>query len=305
MNRKLTIMLALLLVVSISNILGQINILSGPINGSYNRFADDIVKVMAEKEGIEVVNMPTQGSAANFKFLIDPETKAQVAFIQSDYFSLLKAKDLVENTHKTGSIKVIMPLAKEQIHLFTRKSNNITRLQDLDNQRLGVGTDDQSSSFTAEIIRKRSKVNWYPNKLNYDKMLKKIYSGNLEAGLIVGSAPLAMLDIDPQIMVDELVLIDLNDFNGWAENYENDVIKADEYPWLDKDIETFSLRTLLIVNMDKISGDEEKTIEAIKAGIAKNIEYLKAEGHPRWSTVKVTQEATPAQLPAAAPSTQQ
>ncbi|TRX70336.1 TAXI family TRAP transporter solute-binding subunit [Carboxylicivirga sp. M1479] len=305
MNRKLTIMLALLLVVSISNILGQINILSGPINGSYNRFADDIVKVMAEKEGIEVVNMPTQGSAANFKFLIDPETKAQVAFIQSDYFSLLKAKDLVENTHKTGSIKVIMPLAKEQIHLFTRKSNNITRLQDLDNQRLGVGTDDQSSSFTAEIIRKRSKVNWYPNKLNYDKMLKKIYSGNLEAGLIVGSAPLAMLDIDPQIMVDELVLIDLNDFNGWAENYENDVIKADEYPWLDKDIETFSLRTLLIVNMDKISGDEEKTIEAIKAGIAKNIEYLKADGHPRWSTVKVTQEATPAQLPAAAPSTQQ
>ncbi|MBK3517604.1 TAXI family TRAP transporter solute-binding subunit [Carboxylicivirga marina] len=292
MNTKFSYLLTLLVVFSINSALAQFTIFSGPLHGSYNKFADDIVKIVGEKEGIELINQPTHGSAANFRYLIDPDNEAKMVFIQSDYFSLMQAQDLVYNTHKTGALKIVMPLAKEQIHIFTKKSTGIKTLEDLKDKRLAVGTDDQSSSFTAEIIRKRSKVEWFTNKVNYDQMLKRIASGNVEAGIMVGSSPLEMLQINPQVMVDGLVLLQLRDFNGWAKSYENDVIKAGEYEWLEKDIDTFSLRTLLIVNEDKLTEEDKKVVEAIEAGIAKNIAILQKEGHPKWSTVEIESGAS-------------
>ena len=50
----------------------QMIILSGPEKGSYNRFVKDIVSVLGEKNGIKLINLPTGGSAFNFKELADP-----------------------------------------------------------------------------------------------------------------------------------------------------------------------------------------------------------------------------------------
>jgi len=246
-----------------------------------------MVKVLGDKEGIKLINKSTDGSAASFEQLIDPAKEGKMAFIQSDYFGIKKAEDLMNNTHKTDSIIVLMPMAKEQMHIFTRKSNGITKLEDLNQKRLAVGTKDQSTFYTAQIIQKRSKIDWYANELNYSDMLRKVASGNIEAAFIIGSSPLQLLDIDPQIMVDEIVLVEITDFNGWAEEYERDVISAGEYRWLDKDIPTFSIRSLLLVNRNKLTDADKKTIENIKTGIATNIEYLKEVGHPKWNTVEI------------------
>lgn len=287
MTKKLSLLLILLVIVSANNSFGQIIILSGPSNGSYHQFADDIVKVLGEKEGIKLVNKSTEGSASNIEQLLDPNKEGQMAFVQSDYFGLKKAEDLMNDTHKTESVKVFMPMAKEQMHIFTLKSSGITKMEDLNNTRIAVGTKDQSTFYTTQIIQKRSKIEWFANDINYTDMVRKVMTGSIESAFIIGTAPLPLLDIDPQIMVDNLVLVELTDFNGWAKEYEKDVISADTYPWLDINVPTFSLRTLLVVNMDKLSEADKNTIDKMKASIATHLPYLKEVGYPRWNTVKV------------------
>jgi uncharacterized protein len=263
----------------------QMTILSGPEKGSYNQFVGDMVNVLGEKNNIKLKNQTTGGSAQNFITLTNPSSSDKMALIQSDYLNLMIAEDKLNNTNKTGSLRVVMPLAAEEIHLIAKKSSGFTNLTDLEKRKVGVGTKDQGSYATGKMIKERSKVEWYAYEVGFNDMLKKISSGYIEAGLIVGSAPVSMLDIDPQVMVDGISLLTLTDFNGWARFYENDTIHSSDYKWLNHDVPTFSVRTLLVVNDAKLTANDKRTVDAIKAGIAQNLGYLKANGHPKWNTV--------------------
>ena len=56
----------------------QMIILSGPEKGSYNRFVNDIVTVLGEKNGISLLNRTTGGSAYNFKELTNPSSATKL-----------------------------------------------------------------------------------------------------------------------------------------------------------------------------------------------------------------------------------
>jgi len=269
---------------------GQMIILSGPEKGSYNRFARDIVTVLGEKNGIKLINLPTGGSAYNFKKISDPNSADIIALIQSDYLNLMEAEDKVNNTNKTGSLKVVLELAKEEIQIVAKKSSGLNRLQDLDKKKVAIGNEDQGSYATGKIIKDRSKVNWTSYYANLDLMLKQLSAGSIDAGLIVGSAPVNILDIDPQVLTDGITMLELDDFNGWAQYYENDTVYRNEYKWLDKDIPTFSVRTLLIVNESKLTSADKQTVAAIKSGIIQNLELLRKQGHPKWKEVIIPDE---------------
>jgi len=263
----------------------QITILSGPEKGSYYRFVSDISAVLGEKKGIKIINKPTAGSAYNFKVLTNPSSNDKFALIQSDYLNLMIAEDKFNNTNKTGSLKVVLELATEEIHIIAKKSSGLIKLQDLNKKKLGIGNEEQGSSATAKLMKDRSKIGWYTYNISFEEMLKKISAGSIDAGLIVGSAPLNMLDIDPQVMVGGIALLELTDFNGWAKYYENDTIYKGDYKWLDKDVPTFGVRTLLIANESKMTNADKQAMASIKSGVFLNLDLLKKQGHPKWKTV--------------------
>jgi len=272
-------------------VFSQMVILSGPEKGSYNRFVNDMVSVLGEKSRINLVNRPSGGSGYNFKELIDPSSGYKVALIQSDYLNLMKAEDNLNNTNKTGSIKVVLPLAREEIQMITKKSSGLNKLQDLEKKKVAVGNEDQGSFATGKTIRDRSKVNWSSYYVGFNQLLKELSTGTVDAGLIVGSAPMDMLDIDPQVMTDGIRMLELDDFNGWAKFYENDTVYRSEYKWLDKDIPTFAVRTLLVVNESKLTNAEKQTVSAIKSGIIQNLDILRSKGHPKWKEVIIPDES--------------
>jgi uncharacterized protein len=271
-------------------VFSQMIILSGPEKGSYNRFVKDMVKVLSEKEGITLLNRTTGGSGSNFKEISDPSSPIKIGLVQSDYLNLMQAEDKLNNTNKTGSIKVVLQLAEEEIQIVAKKSSGFRGLRDMEKKKVGIGTEDQGSYATGKIINERSKVNWTSYYVPLDKVLKEISSGNIDAGLIVGSAPVNILDLDPQIMVDGITILELDDFDGWAKYYENDTVYLKDYKWLDKDVPTFGVRTLLIVNEAKLSGKEQQAVAAIKSGIIKNLDILRKQGHPKWKDVIVPDE---------------
>ena len=265
-------------------------ILSGPEKGSYNSFASDIVKILGDKNGIKLLNKPTGGSGYNFKELTDPRSSFKIAFIQSDYLKLMQAEDRLNNTNKTGSIKEVLQLATEEIQFVAKKSSGLNKLQDLDKKKVAVGTEDQGSFATGKIIKERSKIGWDTYYVGYDQLLKDLVAGNIDAFLVVGSAPVSLLEIDPQVMIDGGTLLQLDDFNGWAKYYENDTIKKSDYKWLERDVPTFGVRTLLIVNESKLTESEKQTVASIKSGIIQNLDLLRKNGHPKWKEVIVPDE---------------
>ena len=289
MNFRKGFLLIILFVFSVGQVFCQMIILSGPEKGSYSRFADDISAILGENN-ISLENQTTGGSASNFKLLTDPKTKYKIALIQSDYLNLMKAEDNINDTDKAGSLKVVMQLATEQIHLVAKISSGFTNLQDLDAKRVGIGNKEQGGFATGKIIKERSQIGWTAVYIGFDEMLSRLSKGSIDAGLVVGSAPLEMLDIDPQVMIDEITLLELDDFNGWAKHYENDTIYPDDYKWLDKNIPTFGVRTLLVVNESKLTSEDQQTVSVIKSSIVQNLDQLRSQGHPKWSTVIIPDE---------------
>jgi uncharacterized protein len=269
----------------------QIIMLSGPEKGTYSRFVNDMVGVLGEKNGIKILNKTTGGSSNNFKELTNPSSAYKIGLIQSDYLSQMEAEDKLNNTHKTDSLKVVISLAPEEIHIVAKKSSGLNKLQDLDKKKVAIGNEDQGSLATGKIIRERSKVNWVTCYVSFDQMLKQLSSGIIDAFLLVGSAPLNIIDIDPRIMIDGGTLVEVNDLNGWAKYYENDTIYRSDYKWLDRDIPTFGVRTLLIVNNSKLRGADRQTVAAIKSGIIQNLDLLKQRGHPKWKKVIIPDDA--------------
>ncbi len=270
----------------------QLTILSGPEQGSYHRFGEDIVSVTGPEPGNTFVNEVTAGAAYNFDQLIDPESPYKIALIQSDYLYYMQALDNRDNSEKSKPIKVVLPLANEEIHIVTKASSGLTKLQDLGNLKNGdqkinvaIGTQDQGTYATANLIKDRSQIYWASRNIHFDDVMHELFMDRIDAFFMVGSAPLQKLDVNPQALIEEIALIELEDFNDWAKYYDNDTIYTTDYKWLEKDVPTFSVKTLLVVNESKLTDADKQSINQLKRSIMNSIDKLKTTGHPKWKEV--------------------
>jgi len=272
MKAKITFLVLSFVIFSFSSSKAQLSILSGPNQGSYYKFIGDLENVLFSDSIKLVINTETDGAAFNFEKLVDPNSPFKLALTQSDFLYTKKALDMLNNSEKTKNIKVVLPLANEEIHLVTLQGSGISGLKDLNDKMVAIGTQYQGTYATSNIIRDHSRVNWTSKNTAFENALGELGRKEIDAFFIVGSAPLEKINIIPQVIVDGLALVPLRDFNDWAKYYHNDTIRAGEYKWLEKDIPTFGVKTLIIVNEAKLSDKDRKNIELIIRGIRTNLD---------------------------------
>ncbi len=281
MKIKNYLVLFAVILFSSSYTFAQLTILSGPKQASYFQFVEDISKVLNG----DVINRASSGAAYNYSQLVDPKSPVKIAMMQSDYLYYAQMMDNRRNTNTTNSLKVILPLAHEEIHIVTKKVSNLHKLQDLDSLIVAIGTKDQGTYATANVIKDRSGITWKSRNIHFAEALKEFLMDRVNAFMIVGSAPIDKLDLNPQAMVEEIALVELDDFNDWAKYYNNDTIYAEDYKWLEKDVPTFCVRNVLIVNEAKLTDADKAAITKMVIGIKNNYDVLKAEGHPKWKEI--------------------
>lgn len=285
MKAKITILILLVAGITMPHVYGQITVLSGPKQASYFHFVDDMARVLNTDSETLVVNKETSGAAFNYDQLVNPKTPYKVALIQSDYLYYMQAMDMVNNTEKSSVLKVVLPLANEEIHVVSKKSLNIHKLQDLDSMTVAIGTKDQGTYATANLIKDRSKVYWKSRNIHFVDALKELAMDRIHAFMIVGSAPIEKLNINTTVLRDEPVIVELDNFNGWAKDYIVDTIYAKDYRWLNEDVPAYSVRTLMIVNEAKLNETEKAQVKQLMNGILNKYDVLKHEGHPKWKEV--------------------
>lgn len=285
MKAKFITFLVAISIFSITDVIGQITILSGPEQGSYSKFVNDIKTVLANEEDKQIINQNTGGSAYNYEQLVDPNSKAKYALLQSDYLFYAQSIDFMENTEKSKNIKVVLPLANEEIHLVTRKSTGLTKLDELEKRVIAIGDKNEGTYATASLIKSKSGIFWSSRNIPFDQSFKELQMHKLDGFFFVGSAPVEKLNVNPQVMVVELGLIELQNVNGWAKYYMPDTIYASDYKWLEVDVPTYAVRTVLVVNEAKLTKEDRVALSRLISGIQNQFDILKATGHPKWKEV--------------------
>jgi TRAP transporter TAXI family solute receptor len=270
-----------------SVVFGQMTILSGSKQATQYRFAEDIAKIVGPSLDFKIVNQDTKGSSDNFNLLIDRNNFYKLAIIQADYLYYMQTHDMILNTEKTKNLKILVPLGHEQIHLVTKASKGYKGLKDLDKKVVAIGSSDQGTYTTANLIKDRSRVFWSSRNIHFDDCLSALNTDKIDAFFIVSSAPVAKLDLNPQTMVDELVLVPLEDFSEWAKYYIPDTIQNTDYRWLEQNVPTFSVGAVLVVNESKLSAGDHDNIMKLKTAIQSKYEDLTKSGHPTWKQVNL------------------
>lgn len=172
----------------------HIVIATGGGDGDYETYAKlyrDIIK----EDGVELRIRPTNGVWENLKFLQDPHSDVDVAFVEDGFGSAEKFPDV----SSLGSIYY------DPIWIFYRSKNTITRFSQLAKMRLGLGRAGGGNHTIAKRILKSSGVDEKNStfvNLPPDEQASALRAGKLDAAFFLATPedPLIKSMIkDPQL----------------------------------------------------------------------------------------------------------
>ncbi len=216
-----------------------------------------------------------------------------IGFVQYDILRNEFLNEINARIKRTDELKLLMPMGKEQIHIIVRKDSEIDTIGDLKNKKVGVGNSLQGTNYTAGILREALGIDWNPRPIDLEHSIKSFVNGRLDAIIFVGAAPVDIFTIFRKYQIaDQVKLLSIPDNDALKKFYgERTVIPASSYQWLDRDIKTYSVRTMLVAS-GNFNTSEEEMLNRFMKTISTNIETLRnnEKYHPGWEQVSLTQD---------------
>jgi len=251
-------------------------IATGPNDGSYFQIAQDIKKVAA-KENIDLQVMPTKGSVENIQLL--GAGKIDMAIVQldamrfvSDILKIQKGLDLFD------SIKVVLNLYPEEIHVLTNKSDIQTFYQ-LDGKRISVGTQGGGTAITTAVLLTVYDIKAVVSFDSFDDAMKKLANGDLDAVMFVGGAPVPFIGkLDSKV---HFVRLPANP--ALEEIYIRTTLGKLQYSWAEGETETYGVPAS-IMTVDKRDANYAAEMQKLVLAILNSADDLRVNGHPKWKS---------------------
>lgn len=276
----------------------QIQVLSGIEHGTYFKIAKEMNKYLPEqnitKDGDSISKSfldvrATQGSNLNFDLIVDENHPAKAAIVQLDLLLLKKTDDMINNTKLTDDILVLMPLIMEDIHLVTKKGSPINNVKSLEGMTVGIGTATEGTYSTAMYIQNTSKVTWNNRNISSQDAMKALLLDKIDAFFMVAGAPVPMLAGNPVNSPLKLRLAEVENIEAWAEYYTPLTLTPGDYRFLESNVNTFSVPSVVIVNKKKLTEEDIVLLKEWRSAIINNIDNLKGYGHKSWQTADPSQ----------------
>jgi uncharacterized protein len=254
-----------------------LTIATGTPEGTYYQIAQDI-KQIAEKEGIPVEIIQTNGSFDNINLL--GLEKVDLAILQLDVLKVTSdAMQAKAGFNVLKEIKVILNLYFEEIHVIT-KNDGIRSLSQLEGKKVAVGPDRSGSALTAEVLLTAYDLRVEKFFDAPNDALQKLERGELDALIFVGGAPVPAFEkLDPSF---RFVRLPSNPI--LEQLYQRKKIDKGVYPWAGE-VETFAVPSA-IMTRDRRDSEYVTLIQRLLLTILSNKEKLDAIGHPKWKTAQ-------------------
>jgi uncharacterized protein len=254
-----------------------LTIATGTPEGTYYQIAQDI-KQIAEKEGIPVEIIQTNGSFDNINLL--GLEKVDLAILQLDVLKVTSdAMQAKAGFNVLKEIKVILNLYFEEIHVIT-KNDGIRSLSQLEGKKVAVGPERSGSALTPEVLLTAYDLRVEKFFDAPNDALQKLERGELDALIFVGGAPVPAFEkLDPSFRFVRLPS------NPILERlYQRKKIDKGVYPWAGE-VETFAVPSA-IMTRDRRDSEYVTLIQRLLLTILSNKEKLDAIGHPKWKTAQ-------------------
>ena len=227
--------------------------------------------------------MTSDGSYYNF--LKINKSNVDITFLQYDVILYEDLKDLKRKFQKTENIRILLSLGVEEIHLITKADNErINSLKDLKKKDVGIGSTMQGTNVTAKFIKEKTGIKWFDVEIPFDKAFRALMNDDIDAFFFVGAAPVSSLNRLSPTLKDQIKLVPIV-HEDLKDTYEQATISADTYSWVEKEVKTYGVRSVLCVSIDKETPKDVEMINAFLTAIKNNLNKLQAEGHPAWKVV--------------------
>ena len=164
---------------------GTVGVITGMEGGTYARTGADLT--ILDDGTLRVLPMLGKGSLQDLSDILYLKG-VDVGFVQSDALAYAKQHGMFPTL--TQSIRYIAKLYDEEVHVLARK--DITRLEDLNGQRVNVDVTGSGSAMTAEILLDALGIK---AKVEHEKQvtgLQELKHGDIAAMIHVGGAPIPL-----------------------------------------------------------------------------------------------------------------
>lgn len=264
---------------------GVVGVITGMEGGTYARTGADLT--ILDDDTLRVLPTLGKGSLQNLADILYLRG-VDIGFVQADALTYAKQHNLFPGL--TQNIRYISKLYDEEVHVLARK--DITRLQDLNGQRINVDVSGSGSAMTAEILLDaygvKAKVEHQPQVTG----LQELKHGDIAAIIHVGGAPIPLFaDVTADSGIHFLPLA-LNP--TLAQTYLPDRFTHDVYPLLvpaDAPVPTIAIGDVMAVyGWTPRSPRYSAVVRFVDAFFSKFDQFQKPPRHPKWREVNLTAE---------------
>ena len=255
----------------------ELRLMTGSEQGTYYQIGQETSKA-TDRTGIHLQVLPSQGSWENIVALYNGDT--EFAILQVDAF-MQAAKNLYRNTAVKidEEIRVVMPLYREEIHVIKALGREL----DFVNQEsflVGCGKENSGSCLTAAVLEdvygKQFKYLWS----DYETAFANLKRGALDLVIITAGKPYPLL-----VEQSGLEIVSLPRFEKVTEFYSRAKLGPQDYPWMEGEVDTYSVRSVLATMIQEEEGLANDLVGSVHFALRVNEAELKKSGHSKWDEV--------------------
>jgi TRAP transporter TAXI family solute receptor len=264
---------------------GTVGVITGMEGGTYARTGADLT--ILDSGNLRVLPTLGKGSLQNLSDILYLRG-IDVGFVQSDALTYAQQHNMFPGLRQ--NIRYIAKLYDEEIHILARK--DITKLEDLNGQRVNADVEGSGSAMTAEIVLDALGIK---AKVEHAKQVDGIHElehGDIAAIIHVAGAPIPLLSQVPADSGLHFLTVPLTP--ALAQTYLPDRLTHDNYPALipaDAPVQTVAVGDVLAVfGWAPHSERYNKVSRFVDAFFSRFDEFQQPPRHPKWREVNLTAE---------------
>lgn len=250
--------------------------ITGSNNGTYIQMGKDISSIL-KKYNADLEVIPSKGSVENLDALTGKNEKlrAKWAIVQKDaleYYNFLHFAKTGKELNQ--SVKTLLPLYNEHIHIFTKKGKKIN-FKKGSIFTVGVPSKISGSAITARLLERSYGISFKYRYVDYKTGFKYLQDDKIDIYIDVIS--LGTKKYQNLVGID---LVNLPQNKTMDKRYINTNFLKSNYPWLKKNVYGYKVQSILVTN--RIDKKSNQMVGIFLKIILKEYKYLMNNGHLKW-----------------------
>jgi uncharacterized protein len=268
----------------------ELMIVTGPESSEYFQMARDVRRLLQEvvpEANIDLAVVPSQGSLQNvidvFRF-----SSIQLGITQEDVLSYLEiyARGDADARRAVGGLQIIGGLYDEDVHLIARPG--INSLADLSGKRVDIGPPGSGTTVSSLVLLHLANAapREVTNFIDLNSAITALRRGRIDAFFRVSTSPATNLR-DAISASHGFVLVPIKlgprpTDTALTQHYHPSVIRANTYPWLDRDVETVRVKTAVVTAGVPTGSAQCDAIARLIRAVVSNRTWLREHGISQW-----------------------